>query len=34
MQIGLWFVDHAWGLCFFILFLGVMNSFYVYAKRF
>jgi hypothetical protein len=32
MQIGLWFVDHAWGLRFFILFLGVMNSFYVYAK--
>lgn len=28
-QIGLWFVDHAWGLRFFILFLGVMNSFYV-----
>ncbi|TKA50960.1 hypothetical protein B0A53_05741 [Rhodotorula sp. CCFEE 5036] len=29
LMIGLWFVDHAWGLRFFILFLGVMNSFYV-----
>ncbi|GAA5868583.1 hypothetical protein JCM3774_005436 [Rhodotorula dairenensis] len=29
LMVGLWFVDHAWGLRFFILFLGVMNSFYV-----
>ncbi|PRQ72310.1 Peptidase M50B-like-domain containing protein [Rhodotorula toruloides] len=29
LMIGLWFVDHARGLRFFILFLGVMNSFYV-----
>lgn len=29
LQVGLWFVNHAWGLRFFILFLGVMNSFYV-----
>ncbi|KAJ8292094.1 60S ribosomal protein L18-B [Rhodotorula toruloides] len=29
LMIGLWFVDHAWGLRFFILFLGVMSSFYV-----
>ncbi|GAA5895389.1 hypothetical protein JCM6882_006238 [Rhodosporidiobolus microsporus] len=29
LMVGLWFVDHAWGLRFYILFLGVMNSFYV-----
>ncbi|KAL8278497.1 hypothetical protein RQP46_009187 [Phenoliferia psychrophenolica] len=29
--VGLWFVDHAWGLRFYILFVGVMNSFYVYV---
>lgn len=29
LMIGLWWVDHAWGLRFYILFLGVMNSFYV-----
>ncbi|GAA5866083.1 hypothetical protein JCM8547_000592 [Rhodosporidiobolus lusitaniae] len=29
LMIGLWFVDHAWGLRFYILFMGVMSSFYV-----
>ncbi|TNY22642.1 peptidase M50B-like-domain-containing protein [Rhodotorula diobovata] len=29
LMIGLWFVEHAWGLRFYILFLGVMLSFYV-----
>ncbi|BGP51228.1 hypothetical protein JCM10450v2_007157 [Rhodotorula kratochvilovae] len=28
LMIGLWFVDHAWGLRFYVLFLGVMNSWY------
>ncbi|GAA5848981.1 hypothetical protein JCM9279_004683 [Rhodotorula babjevae] len=29
LMIGLWFVDHAWGLRWYILFVGVMQSFYV-----
>ncbi|GAA6042441.1 hypothetical protein JCM8097_008454 [Rhodosporidiobolus ruineniae] len=29
LMVGLWFVDHAWGLRFYILFMGVMSSFYV-----
>ncbi|GAA6023776.1 hypothetical protein JCM10207_001190 [Rhodosporidiobolus poonsookiae] len=29
LMVGLWFVDHAWGLRWYVLFLGVMNSFYV-----
>ncbi|GAA5990829.1 hypothetical protein JCM11641_000842 [Rhodosporidiobolus odoratus] len=29
LMVGLWFVDHAWGLRFYVLFMGVMSSFYV-----
>lgn len=29
LLVGLWFVDHAWGLRFYVLFIGVMSSFYV-----
>ncbi|BGP19655.1 hypothetical protein JCM10213v2_007751 [Rhodosporidiobolus nylandii] len=29
LMVGLWFVGHAWGLRFYILFMGVMSSFYV-----
>ncbi|GAA5920891.1 hypothetical protein JCM3775_003995 [Rhodotorula graminis] len=29
LMIGLWFVDHAWGLRWYILFVGVIQSFYV-----
>ncbi|KPV72659.1 uncharacterized protein RHOBADRAFT_46703 [Rhodotorula graminis WP1] len=29
LMIGLWFVDHAWSLRWYILFVGVMQSFYV-----
>ncbi|GAA6059203.1 hypothetical protein JCM10212_006596, partial [Sporobolomyces blumeae] len=29
LMIGLWFVDHAWPLRLYILFIGVMSSFYV-----
>ncbi|BGP38218.1 hypothetical protein JCM10449v2_002147 [Rhodotorula kratochvilovae] len=29
LLIGIWFIDHARGLRFFILFLGVMSSFYI-----
>ncbi|GAA6049186.1 hypothetical protein JCM3770_003299 [Rhodotorula araucariae] len=28
LMIGLWLVEHAWGLRFYVLFLGVMNSWY------
>ncbi|KAM0753661.1 hypothetical protein T439DRAFT_160328 [Meredithblackwellia eburnea MCA 4105] len=29
LMVGLWWADHAWGLRFYILFIGVMSSFYV-----
>ncbi|KAK4057490.1 hypothetical protein OIO90_001559 [Microbotryomycetes sp. JL221] len=29
LMIGLWWIEHAWALRFFILFIGVMSSFYV-----
>ncbi|GAA5948297.1 hypothetical protein JCM3765_001358 [Sporobolomyces pararoseus] len=29
LMVGLWFVDHAWPLRLYILFIGVMSSFYV-----
>lgn len=29
LMVGLWWTDHAWGLRFFVLFIGVMSSFYV-----
>ncbi|GAA5945028.1 M50 family metallopeptidase [Sporobolomyces koalae] len=29
LMVGLWFVDHAWPLRLYVLFLGVMSSFYV-----
>lgn len=29
LMVGLWWADHAWGLRWLVLFVGVMNSFYV-----
>ncbi|ORY88232.1 peptidase M50B-like-domain-containing protein [Leucosporidium creatinivorum] len=29
LMVGLWWADHAWGLRFYVLFIGVMSSFYV-----